>query len=858
MINHRKKPRRIAVIAALLSLVLAFAMTTIGCPHEPGNGNGSNPTGVPAELLGKWVNQSGTTSPYSIVVLEFTATQLKISDTSGDGVSTYFAKGTAGKIEIGTSSDSLDQTFCDSYEITAGVLTLTGGTSADDYPSMDFYKVDTLTNGQWKDGAITSESKGQVWYSFNVTAEIEYRMWWNDGYDGLFGASEGDGTKSLDIYVSSYYSSGTSIFNDADAAWSTARSFTPAENSTVYVKVTPYSFIGVGVGVGTFGIVYSTETEKPDAPFNPPSPTPLTAGQWKDGEITSGSSGEVWYSFSVTAGIVYNVWWNESGDNGNGIKTLNVSVRGFYSNGETISDFSTTTTAWDTAKSFTPAASGTVYLRVTAGTSTGTFGIVYNTGNADRPVAQFNPPNPTPLTAGEWKDGEITSGSYGWYSLTVTAETPYYFWWNESGNYGNGMKSLDISVSAYNSDGTVINDFNNVDTAWADAKSFTPTTSGTIYLRVAPYYSSNTGTYGIVYSTTDSRPVAPFNPPNPIPLTTDVWANGELTSSIREVWYSFTVTSGTAYRVWWNDSYGGNSTKTGDVYVAGFYNDGTSAFARTDSGWTTAQSFTPTANDTVYIRITAASSLSTGTFGVAYSTSSTRPTIIIDLPTTDVTSLTTANTWVNGNIATGGQQWFKFTATATPQYIHIALGTLSDLYVQVYDSDGLAVGAEENIFTLTTNKYISRPVTASQTYYIRVWPYSSNGSGTYQIGFNTSNTPPPVVLPTDATALTADTWASGNIATSSGQQWFTFTATATPQYIHIKLGTLDYLYVQVYDSNGNTVSTEQNIWSSSTNKYISRTVTANQPYYIRVWPYGNYSGNYQIAFNTSSTAPANP
>jgi hypothetical protein len=51
------------------------------------------------------------------------------------------------------------------------------------------------------------------------------------------------------------------------------------------------------------------------------------------------------------------------------------------------------------------------------------------------------------------------------------------------------------------------------------------------------------------------------------------------------------------------------------------------------------------------------------------------------------------NTWADGVILSsgGGQQWFKFTATEASQYIHISLGTLSSLYIQLSGSCEITV-----------------------------------------------------------------------------------------------------------------------------------------------------------------------
>jgi len=211
----------------------------------------------------------------------------------------------------------------------------------------------------------------------------------------------------------------------------------------------------------------------------------------------------------------------------------------------------------------------------------------------------------------------------------------------------------------------------------------------------------------------------------------------------------------------------------------------------------------------------------------------------------------TASVWGNGNItASGGEQYFRFTASDTTQYILISFGTLSDLYVQLYDSSGNAVGSQTNLSGSTRST--SRTLTLGQEYYIRVWPYSSSGSGTYKIAFNTMS-----ILPTDVTMIsTINTWTDGTIASSGGEQWFRFTATTTgTQYIHVSFGTLTDLYVHVYTLDGNAVGSQANLYNST--RFTTRTLTLGQEYYIRVWPYSSSgSGTYKIAFNTSSTAPS--
>jgi predicted RNA-binding protein with TRAM domain len=256
---------------------------------------------------------------------------------------------------------------------------------------------------------------------------------------------------------------------------------------------------------------------------------------------------------------------------------------------------------------------------------------------------------------------------------------------------------------------------------------------------------------------------------------------------------------------------------------------------------------TVSTGQTYYIKVTPYSSSGSGTYQIAFNTGGIPPGGVIS------TALT-LNQWANGNLPANGEQWFTFTATAGTQYIHASFDTwdyiLTEFYVQVYDSSGAAVG--DITYLGYDNRYTSRTVSTEQTYYIKVTPTSRSYSGTYKIAFNTVLFPPGAT----PTALTLDTWANGNLP-ANGEQWFTFTATASTQWIHVSLGTLTIFYVQVYDSSGNRVGDDKEFTSSSSSYSISRTVSTGQTYYIRVKIPGALSGTYKIGFNTSNYEPFN-
>jgi hypothetical protein len=129
---------------------------------------------------------------------------------------------------------------------------------------------------------------------------------------------------------------------------------------------------------------------------------------------------------------------------------------------------------------------------------------ISNSNKTDIDIALDPLVSATPLVENTWVNGNITYDYIvDWYSINVTEETTYYLWWNDSYS-GNGSQTLDVDVYAYYNNGSYIFD---QDSAWSNPIEFTAYSSGMVYLRVRAYGGySGTGTYQIVYSTSDSRP----------------------------------------------------------------------------------------------------------------------------------------------------------------------------------------------------------------------------------------------------------------------------------------------------------------------------------------------------------------
>jgi len=668
-----------------------------------------------------------------------------------------------------------------------------------------------LTAKVWTDGIISSSHYGSaVWYSFDVTKGTNYYVWWNDGFSG-------DGTKSLKVQVSAYLNgSSTAITNFSDSvyAWDTYKYFTASSNGTVKLKVVPYEVYNSG-STGTFAVVYNTNSYRPgrytvtfdanggsgtvpsiteylDTIISIPGGENLTrAGydfdRWRDSLSSFPTYYNAGASYLITGDItMYAVWriiytvnYDINGGSGTppSSTTTSLSIRipgdeGFTRNGYTFIGWNTKAdgTGTNYNKNSLTSFGGNVTLYAIwkpiyivtfninggSGTVPPDKSAFYNSSyevylpdgssfsNGDSAFVGWNTKadgtgtnypadslftvsgnitlyakwyalgieaNPIKMTADIWANGEITSSnSELWYIFNVTGGNTYNVWWNESGCSGN--YTLDVKVSAYlNGSSSAISGFSGINIAWSTPKTFTPSSSGTVKLKVVPSTAGKTGTFTVAYSASNTRPsnlctitfnanggsgtvpspvtaysgtsiiipngngltrngytfggwstganggtgkynvgdsytlpsdntvlYAYWNPPgtegNPHPLTANTWANGEITFRDQETWYSFDVISGNTYYVWWNDKREGqgNGNKTGDVAVSARYaNSSAFIFGGTDtdvdSGWNPGRSFTANQTGKVYIRVIPYGRLyaNTGTYGIVYSTSSTRP-----------------------------------------------------------------------------------------------------------------------------------------------------------------------------------------------------------------------------------------
>jgi predicted RNA-binding protein with TRAM domain len=459
------------------------------------------------------------------------------------------------------------------------------------------------------------------------------------------------------------------------------------------------------------------------------------------------------------------------------------------------------------------------------------------------------------LTADAWATGNLTANDTElWYKFTATGDTLFIHF--------QGGTTNEVGMILYeemlNEDGeslgrgTPIAPIGTVPQSWLNfnGQTRTVTTGKVYYLKIT--YGGNIGTFQIAFSFEIAKPGEEITP-----LTASIWASGYLVynTNAEKNWYSLTPASSTLY-VHLDENkprqinltlYDKAGKGKGGLSIL---SDATTLYGR----WQEV-----TVGEVYYLEISklASSPMSEGgNYSIAFNDSTTPPPLVT-IPTTGVIDLT-ANAWTNGNTVDLKEQWYKFTATANTYYIHFGEdGTKTMVDLRLFDSTGVAIGKAGSIWV---GLPLSRTVTTAGNCYIKVL---GNSNGAYKIAATTNEIPPPseTIPTTGVTDLTADTWENGNIAAAGNEQWYKFTATADPQFIHYKLVALTTggITVQLYNAAGAVIGRPITFTSTANSGNQSRPVTSGQTYYIKVKAStSTATGTYQIAFNTSSTAPTTP
>ncbi|UKN01148.1 T9SS type A sorting domain-containing protein [Paracrocinitomix mangrovi] len=382
--------------------------------------------------------------------------------------------------------------------------------------------------------------------------------------------------------------------------------------------------------------------------------------------------------------------------------------------------------------------------------------------------------------------------------------------------------------------------------------------------------------------------------------TSGVTAPGCASYSGGDVWFTVTVPAGGQVTI---DFIQGVMTDGGAAAYSGNNCNSLNLLSCNDDGSTnglmpllTVTGQTP--GSTLYIRVWEYGNNNNGTFGICATepagppanddcTGATPLTVNPDdncgTTTAGTIESATASSQASGCSGTADDDvWFSFTATSTTQYIDLlnVSGSTTDLYHSVYSGTCGSIGSP--ISCSDPNSSTVSGLTVGNTYYVRVYSWTSTTGQTtdFDICIGTPPPPPPnddctgaISLPVNPDDNCGSTTA-GTIggATQSSQTndcggtadddvWFSFTATSTTQYIDLLnvSGSTTDLYHSVYDIN-NCNSIGSALVCSDPNSSTVSGLTIGNTYYVRVFSWTSTAGqvtDFDICIGTPPPPPPN-
>lgn len=323
------------------------------------------------------------------------------------------------------------------------------------------------------------------------------------------------------------------------------------------------------------------------------------------------------------------------------------------------------------------------------------------------------------LVEGEWTDGTISKkGQTNKYTIEVTEGTRYFIYLN-NGCEGDGTKTGETGLKIYHSDGTAISSsYRNVENCWEKPFTFRATSDGTVTITAAAYYygwEEGAGTYAIKYT---SRPEYDV-------LFEGQWKDDKIIANGQTNKYLIEVSEKTRYFIHLNDIDDGDGTKTADMGLKIYHNDGTTisgSYSSVQDCWK--KPFTFLASGSGTITITAAAydygwEEGVGTYAIKYATRPEYDTLY-------------AGEWKDDSIITDGQ---------TNKYlINVIEGTQYFIYLNdKYEGDGSKTANEIGLKIMYTQDSNSdNPVICSSysnacKLYSKPYPFTAPSTGTVAI-----------------------------------------------------------------------------------------------------------------------------
>lgn len=505
------------------------------------------------------------------------------------------------------------------------------------------------------------------------------------------------------------------------------------------------------------------------------------------------------------------------------------------------------------------------------------------------------------------------SGSDVWFSVTVPASGGFILD-SQTGVITDGGMAV-YSGSACGTMTLLACDDDSSPNGSMPSLTVTATAGSTVFIRFWEFGNDNNGTFGIC-ATTYTPPVAPANDNCAGAYTVAVNSGQTCTSQTGgtvvgatasgiamgscfgtaddDVWYSFVATN-TTHTVNINNVAGSVTDMYHSVY-SGSCGSLSAALVCSDPNTSALSGLT--IGNTYYVRVYTYTGTSgqTSTFSVCVTSPPPPPandecagayTVAVNSSSTACTSQTggtlvgaTASSYTNACGGTADDDvWYSFVATSTSHSITLnsLAGSTTDLYISVY---GGSCGSPGSPLVCSDPQSTSvGGLTVGNTYFIRIFSYTSTSgqTSTFSVCVNTPPPPPSNDNPCTATpaavnsGTTCTVQTGGTVlgATSStvglgscfgtpdDDVWYSFVATNAIQNFSLTnvAGSVTDMYFSVHPGTCGAIGTAF-ICSDPNNGTVTGLIVG-QTYYVRVYTYTS-TGNQNTTFSLCITPPPPP
>ncbi|MBI4318450.1 MAG: pre-peptidase C-terminal domain-containing protein [Chloroflexi bacterium] len=668
-----------------------------------------------------------------------------------------------------------------------------------------------------------------------------------------------------DTYIYLYSTNGTTLLasdDDSGGGLASRINWTAPSSGIYFVRVRHYSGAAYGsntnydIRVTSSSVCTGGDSYEPDN--SPAQASTITVNGSSQTHNFYCSGDNDWAKFSATVGMDYV------------IQTLNLGA-----GSDTIlylydTDGSTLITSNDDGGggrasriAWTASADGTFYVRVrhyssTASGSNTNYDLrvtaTGTSGAADAYEDDDAAARASTIASTQANHNFHVAGDADWAKFAATAGTSYVI---ETLNLGNRS---DTHMYLYDTDATtLLREDDNGGAGNASRIAWTAPSSGNYYLKVRHHltetYGANTN-YDLRATAVSADAIDAYEPDDTYGQARPITVNGSAQTHNFHVpgdvdWASFLAITGTAYTIQTL-----NLGPASDTVLYLYGTDGTTLISANDDGGggrASRISWTPVVSGTYFAKVRHYN-------GGAYGPNTNYDLQVISSSSSGGDSYEPDNTPAQASIITtdsitqthnfhypGDNDWARFSTTAGTIYFveTLNLGSRSDTFMYLYDTDGSTLLAYDDDSGPGLASRIVWTAPTSNTYYLRVRHFNSGAYGSntsYDIRVSTStgsggdsfepdNIPAQAsIITTDGVTQTHDFHVAGDV------DWAKFNATAGNSYTiqTTDLGPESDTYLYLYDTNGTTILRRDDDSGGGSASRIAWTAPSSGYYYAKV------------------------